>query len=204
MWSGHGDWWHGYPEKWQLLSLQSAQVSTQICKHQKAWKETGPATRTKLDIATGPLSSCHEELAQEIIGVERSLVHSYQIQRRPPKVQLYAGNEAANSEFECGFETEMHRKTTASTWIHQLAGWVTLHVLLFSLECTCFTPTHTLLTTQTGKIFQQGQRHPRVQWCNDAGTFRTEHCEKDLEGKVAMGAQWAIISCHVDECGYEN
>lgn len=28
--------------------------------------------------------------------------------------------------------------------------------------------------------------------------------EKDLEGKVPVGAYWTIISCHVDECSYEN
>lgn len=28
--------------------------------------------------------------------------------------------------------------------------------------------------------------------------------ELELEGKVAMGVYWTIVSCHVDECSYED
>lgn len=35
-------------------------------------------------------------------------------------------------------------------------------------------------------------------------TVRQGESEKDLEGRVPMGAYWIIISSHVDECGYAN
>lgn len=47
----------------------------------------------------GPSSSCHQESAQETIGRRAKFSSNDDHQ----KVQLNAGTEAANSEFECGF-----------------------------------------------------------------------------------------------------
>lgn len=81
MWSDlamkdHGDLWHGYPQKWQLLSLWSAEVSTQFCKHQKAWKETGPATRTIPDISTTPcVNVTRNQLKKTDLSADLNLVY---------------------------------------------------------------------------------------------------------------------------------
>lgn len=94
-------------------------------------------------------------------------------------------------------------------------------------ECTYLTPTQThnsSLTTQTGKTFKimtESRTRPNT---SESTTIMMLAClislghlehmgtlkagpgefEKDLEGKVPMGAYWTVISCHVDECCYEN
>lgn len=91
------------PKKWQLLSLWSAEVSARFCKHQKAWKETGPATRTVLDISITPCVNVTRNSLKTNKPRRRSQLSLYKV-----LVQLSDNNQWCLSFWKSGNWFRLH------------------------------------------------------------------------------------------------
>lgn len=220
------------PKKWQLLSLWSAKVSTRFCKHQKAWKERGPATRSILYISITPcVHVTRNYLMKTYLSQDINLVYA----SLSPASWLQIRHQLVLNKFQCSFVLFTDWKTPKNSKNINLPVGSLSHSWCFCCfqlnsspsECTYLTPTQThnsSLTTQTGKTFKimtESRTRPNT---SESTTIMMLAClislghlehmgtlkagpgefEKDLEGKVPMGAYWTVISCHVDECCYEN